>query len=255
MTGPGRRFDPAELLDDGTRTAAEVLDTADIARELELVAGRDAGAGEHFTDRVMAAIATEPTPQPTIAFGLALRAGRARAALGAIGDSFRVAFSGGRPLAVRGQALALVLVVLVGVLGTGGGAAIGAARLLAPDATPTPTPTQEPTPSPTPEPLPSPTPSPSPTVSPTPTDTVEPTETAEPTGTDDGPEATDDSSGSGSGSGSNSGSGSDDSGDDRSGSDDTVFDDSGVDRSGSDDPATSGSSGSGSSGSDDTLDD
>lgn len=246
MTGPGRRFDPAELLDDeGTRTAADVLDTADIARELELVAGREAGPGEHFTDRVMAAIATEPTPQPTIAFGLALRAGRARAALGAIGDSFRVAFSGGRPLAVRGQALALVFVVLVGVLGTGGGAAIGAARLLAPDATPTPTPTEEPVPSPTPEPTPSPTPTPTPTDSPAPTPTAEPTETAEPTSTDDDePESTDDSSGSGSGSnsgtGSNSSSGSDDSstddsGGDRSGSDDTAPDDSGGDRSGSDD--------------------
>ena len=226
MTGPARRFDPNELQDEpGTLLPAELLAAAEVARELETIAGRDGGITEDFSDRVMAAIATEPTPQPAIALGMALRAGRARAALGAIGDSFRVAFGGGRPLAARGQALALALIVLVGVIGAGGGAAAGAARLLAPPISPTPSVPPSPPTSPSPSPTPSPSPSPSPLPTPTPPEATEPTATAEPTGTDDEtPETTDDSSGpgsgddsSGSGSG-NSGSGSDDSG---SGSDDS----------------------------------
>ena len=114
MTGPGRRFDPAELLDDETSlSAADQLATASIARELEAIADRDGGVAQDFTDRVMASIAAEPTPAPTVAFGVALRTRRVRSALAAIVDSFRVGLGGGgRPLAVRGQALALALVVL-----------------------------------------------------------------------------------------------------------------------------------------------
>ena len=107
----------------------------------------------------MAAIVAEPTPKPTRVFGAALRAGRFGTAVAAIGDAWRVAFGGGRPFAVRGQALALVLVVLIGVLGLGGGAAVGASRLLNPDVVPSPSPAPS-VPAPSPSPAPSLVPSP-----------------------------------------------------------------------------------------------
>ena len=238
MTGFGPRFDPTELVDDPTEvSASDLRRMGGVARELEAVAEREPSASPDFTDRVMAAIAAEPTPQPTLVFGLALRAGRVGQSLRAIGDAWRVAFGSGRPLAVRGQALALALVVLIGAVGLGGGAAIGAARLLAPDTTDEPTPTPSPVlPSPSPLPSPSlqPSPSPSPTATPEATESAEPTESpddgaggATPTAspTDDGDDdrtddPNDDSSGSGSG-------------------------DDSVDRSG-DDSSGSGSSGSGS---------
>jgi hypothetical protein len=212
MSGFGRRFDPGELLDDPSAGQdAELLGTASVARELEAIAERDATVSADFTDRVMGAIAAEPTPQPTLVFGLALRAGRIRDSVRAVGDAWRVAFGAGRPLAVRGQALALALVVLVGAVGLGGGAAIGAAGLLAPDGTPEPSPSQV-VPSPSPSPSVDPSPSALPTETPEATETPEPTETAEPSETPD--DGLDDSSGPGSGDGTggnSSGSGSDDS--------------------------------------------
>lgn len=236
MTGFGPRFDPTELVDDPTEvSASDLRGMGGVARELEAVAEREPSASPDFTDRVMAAIAAEPTPQPTLVFGLALRAGRVGQSLRAIGDAWRVAFGPGRPLAVRGQALALALVVLIGAVGLGGGAAIGAARLLAPDTTDEPTPSPVlPSPSPLPSPSLQPSPSPSPTATPDATESAEPTESpddgaggAAPTAspTDDGDDdrtddPNDDSSGSGSG-------------------------DDSVDRSG-DDSSGSGSSGSGS---------
>ena len=45
---------------------------------------------EDFADRVMAAVAAEPSPQPIAALGTAVRGGRLGAALAAIGDSWRV---------------------------------------------------------------------------------------------------------------------------------------------------------------------
>ena len=125
MTGSGRRFDPAELSNDPVAlTEAEIVGATAIARDLEAIAERDDAPTVGFSDKVMAAIAAEPTPKPTSVFGAALRAGRFGTAVAAVGDAWRVAFGGGRPFAVRGQALALVLVVLIGVLGLGGGAAI-----------------------------------------------------------------------------------------------------------------------------------
>ena len=154
MTGPGRRFDLAELSDDQSAlTEAEIVAATAIARDLEAIAERDDAPTVGFSDKVMAAIVAEPTPKPTRVFGAALRAGRFGTAVAAIGDAWRVAFGGGRPFAVRGQALALVLVVLIGVLGLGGGAAVGASRLLNPDVVPSPSPAPSvPAPSPSPAP-------------------------------------------------------------------------------------------------------
>jgi len=232
MTGPARRFDPTELTDDPAGLGeAELTAASAMARDLEAIAERDTVPTGAFSDRVMEAIASEPTPQPTRVFGLALRTRRIGAAVAAVGDAWRVTFGSGRPIAVRGQALALVLVVAVALIGLGGGAAVGAARLLTPDVPPTPSPTPSvppspppsiaPSPSVEPSPTPSSSPSPSPTPDASPTDTGEPTETPEATGTDDsggnsGPGGGDDSGSDDSSSGSNSGSGSDSSGSDDS---------------------------------------
>jgi hypothetical protein len=217
MTGPARRFDPTELSDDPAAIGeAELTAASAMARDLEAIAERDTVPTGGFSDRVMEAIASEPTPQPTRVFGLALRARRIGAAVGAVGDAWRVTFGSGRPLAVRGQALALVLVVAVALVGLGGGAAVGAARLLTPDVAPTPSPTPSVPPSPAPSIAPSPSIEPSPTPTPTPTPEASPTDTGEPTET---PEATGtDDSGGNSGPGGGGGSGSDDSGPDDSGS-------------------------------------
>lgn len=203
MSDMGKRFDPSEL-DGGD--AAELSGLLRTARDLEAFA-----ASEHsmpsadFEDRVMAAIAAEPPPRAMLAGGF----------ITGIRNAWRLAWSGGRPMAVRAQAFALLLVVAVAVGSVGSLAAVGVARLLSPEIPP---PSLLPNPSPSPSPsLPSPSPSPSipatpspspslPSASPSPSDTAEPTETAEPNGTDDHGGG----SGSGSGSDSGSGSGSDD---------------------------------------------
>lgn len=140
MTGaqqPGR-FRPGELdaPDLGPGAEAELLGTA---RELEwLAASEDVGPGPGFADRVMAAVSREPAPQPLAA---ALGAARRRspfAALSALGDLWRVAFTGGRPFAVRLPAMALVALLVVGSVGAGALGAGGLAGLLGrtPGATP-----------------------------------------------------------------------------------------------------------------------
>jgi hypothetical protein len=184
----------------------------EMTRELELLTGgTPAVPAEDFADRVMTAIADEPLPQPVRAFGLAVVAGRFRAAAAAVGDSWRVATSGFAPAAVRAQAFALVLVVAVATITVAGGATVGAINLLSPNG---PTPTPAPTVSPAPSPSPSDEPVIDASTGPTPSETVEPTETPEPTGSDDHggrtprPTATGtDDHGGGSGSGSGSGSG------------------------------------------------
>ena len=68
---------------------------ANMARELEALGEMpDLRPAADFTDRVMAAIEREPVPQPAVALGSALRAGRFGLAASAVGDAFRVAFGG-----------------------------------------------------------------------------------------------------------------------------------------------------------------
>ncbi len=139
---------------------------ATMARDLESMTMTSAiQPSEGFADRVMLAIAAEPLPQPVRAFGIAFFGGHLRAAGSAIGDAWRVVSSGPAPLVVRAQALALVLVVLLGSLTLVGGATVGGFNLLAGPGTPPasgpppsllrPSPSQEPsviqTPSQTPE--------------------------------------------------------------------------------------------------------
>ena len=116
----------------------------DMSRELEALAAESAiRPPVGFVDRVMAAVAAEPLPQPARAFGLALLAGRLRAAGAAFGDSLRVVVGGSTPLAVRAQALGLVLVVAIGSIAVAGGAAVGAFDLLTANPPPPPGPTTQ----------------------------------------------------------------------------------------------------------------
>jgi hypothetical protein len=241
MSGPTRRFDPGELRVPGEPdpSVAEQADALLAARELEAVASSAiVRPTEGFEDRIMAAIATEPAPRLVARPASAVRGGLIASFLMTVRDSWGVASSGGRPMAVRAQAMAFVLLVVVAATAVAGVGAVGVGSLLDRGRSPAPSvepaPSVAPTPSvPTPSPSPSPSTSPSvePSVSPDASESTEPTETAEPTETDDSesetarptktpkpddtdePDETDDSSGSGSGddnSGSGSGGDSDD---------------------------------------------
>jgi len=158
-----------------------------MSRDLEGLAAESAiRPPTGFVDRVMAAVAAEPLPQPARAFGVALLGGRFRAAAATVGDAVRVVVGGSTPVAVRAQALALVLVLAIGSIAIAGGAAVGAIDLLSANQTPAPSQT---TPLPS-EPQSSPSPTPSPSFTPEPSSTPEMTETPEPTEPTETPEAT-----------------------------------------------------------------
>ena len=197
MSDFGRRFDPSELQDgdlatNGDAAAAELLV---VARELESFARSESVApSADFEDRVMAAIADEPPPRPVASGGFL---GLVRL----VRDAWQLAWSGGRPLTVRAQALVFVLLAAVALGSLGSLAVVGVGRFLSdnappPSVAPAPAPTPSPSIVPSPSPTTSPTATPSSTASPTPTDTAQPTETPEATET---AEAGDDSSGPGSG--------------------------------------------------------
>jgi hypothetical protein len=157
----------------------------DMSRAIEALASE---ASIHppvdFADRVMAAIATEPLPQPVRAFGVALLAGRLSAAAASVGDAWRVVAGGSTPLAVRVQSLALVLALTVASLAVAGGATVGAIGLLTSGPPPAPITTTPSPDAPVPsDPAPSQSPSPSPSLapdgSPDASPAAEPTETPE----------------------------------------------------------------------------
>lgn len=187
-----RPFQPSEL--EGTGDPAGSADLLAMARELERL---DSGAirpSDGFTDRVLAAIGSEPLPRPMAVAGLAAREGRLGAMVAALRDTWHVAWSGGRPLAARAQAMAFVLLLIVAVGSVSGLATVGTLNaLFPPNSSPSlqPTPALLTTPSPSVEPtekLPAtvPTASPEPTeatgpaATPEPTDTPEPADTPEP---------------------------------------------------------------------------
>jgi hypothetical protein len=200
---PGQ-FRPGELdaADLGPGIEAELLGAA---RELEWLARReDVGPGPDFVETVMAAVSREPAPRPVAA---ALGAARRRsplAALAALGDLWRVAFTGGRPLAARFPAMALVVLLVLGSVGVGAVGAGALAGLLgrSPEATPSLSPSTSASPSPEPSASPSPSPSPTasespeasgqpePSESPAPSGTLEPSETPTPTQPTDTPRPT-----------------------------------------------------------------
>jgi len=165
--------------DDEARVAAEMT------RDLEGVAAEiDIRPPAGFVDRVMAAVASEPLPQPARAFRVALLGGRLRPAMASLGDAWRVLGGGSRPLIVRAQALALVMLVTIGSLAIAGGATVGAIDLLSAIAPVSPPPTAPaptgPITSPLPSASPGATPVRSPDASPDASPTPEATETTEP---------------------------------------------------------------------------
>jgi hypothetical protein len=213
MNGAPARFSPEELPLDGRGVnAAAIGASLAVARELDaLVAAPVPDPTPGFASRVMAAIATEPVPQPLTVFTAALVHGRLTGMLAALRDAWRVSTSAGRPAPVRAQAFALVLLVVLTVGSVAGmaGAAAGLFDSRPPDGSPFPTapalvlpePSTEPTdkvaPTPTADPsspeatTPAPSRKPTVTARPTtratqrPTATPRRTATPEPTGTDD----------------------------------------------------------------------
>lgn len=194
MNGPGRRFDPSELheADGAPIDDAEAAAMLGVARELETFASADTVAPTSgFEDRVMAAIATEAPPRPVATGGVLA------GLLVAFRDAWRITWSGDRPLVVRAQALALVLLVFVAFGSAGTLAAVGVSRLLDDSSAP---PTTEPSTGPSndqasPDRPASETPSisPAPSMSPESSERVEPSGSIEPSETPDG---TDDGAGS-----------------------------------------------------------
>jgi uncharacterized membrane protein YgcG len=204
MTGPNRvvleELGPIEAGElDG---AIEAIAALDVAAEDVLVR-----TGPAFTDRVMAALADEPSPSPT-GFLVPIRR---RGFLAAFVESVRqawVSVGSGRPTFARGAALAYVLVVAIAGTSLVGAATFGAAGalgLLGPHES------SEPSPVPTIAPV----ITPAPTVAPpSPVPSVEPSESPDvPESSDDhgggsGPQPSDDHGGnSGPGGGSDDGSG------------------------------------------------
>ena len=173
MTGPGRRFDAYELVggEGPEPTAAELAEALLAARSLEAHASADlVQPSSGFEDRVMAAIATEPAPRAIILPGSAVRGGRPAAFVMTLRNAWAIAFSSNRPMAVRAQALGLVLVVAAAVGALTGVAAVGVGGVLSSQADPSPSvaaPTASPS-VPAPSASPSPAPSSSPSASPSP---------------------------------------------------------------------------------------
>ncbi len=190
MSGPIRRFDPTELTvpGDPAPPLSEQADALLAARELEtLAASEPIRPTEGFEDRVMAAIAGEPAPRLAVRPASAVRGGRVGAFLLAVREAWGVASTGGRPIAVRAQALAFVLLVVVAAGAMTTVAATGVGGLLDGNRGTTPTSAPAPTGPPTSTRRPEPTETPEATETAEPTETPEETETAEPTET---PEAT-----------------------------------------------------------------
>jgi hypothetical protein len=193
MIGP-RNVQPDEL---GDADGMDVQDAMRVGNRLnEAMDEVPITTREGFSDRVMTALAGEPTPGTT-GFLAPLRR---RGFLAGLGESVRQAWASvgsGRPMLGRSAALAYVLAVLIAGISLAGAATVGTAGALGlfdPASTPSPAPT---TPGPTAPPV---TTAPPPSIPPTPSPSPNMSEppdgpTPSPTQTDDGPEASDDHGG------------------------------------------------------------
>ena len=129
----GHGFSPLELVGPGGPPLAALSDSVAVARELELALEvSSVRLSNSFFDSVMTAIAAEPLPAPASAIVAAVRAGRSSALVGAMADSWRVAWAGGRPLAVRLQGFAFVLMITLAIAALSGAVLVGALGALQP---------------------------------------------------------------------------------------------------------------------------
>lgn len=227
MIGP-RNVRPDELgdaqemdVDDALRVASRLLDSVD---------DQPVTTSEGFTDDVMAALATEPTPGTT-GFLVPLRRLGPLAGFRESIRQARASIGSGRPILGRTAALAYVLAVAIAGLSLTGAATLGAAGALGLLGA---TPTQSPVPL-TPAPTEPPASDPPATIAPPPS-AVEPTEAATPSPKEtedesEGPDDDGDNSGPGGGDERNE----DDSGGEGDGADDDSEESSGPDGSGGDD--------------------
>ena len=172
MTQP---FRPDELLGpDGSADPAELAAALDVARQIERTVGSDGvRPTPGFSDRVMAAVATQPAP----------RRSRLAALAGVLRVAVQTTVNANRPPLVRARALAIVLAALLALGSIGGAAtlaAAGALNLFQPHPSSGPLFTPHPQLSPSHDP--NETNDPGRTTEPTePTETAEPGETPEPT--------------------------------------------------------------------------
>ena len=186
MTGRGGMNHPWEA-DEVAPADARQIRTA--AAELERFArATDFAPRAGLSAQIMASLAAEPTPAPLTALSDATRRRRLAAMLAALRDTWRVTFTGGRPVAIRLSA-AMVVVVLLATVGSAGGlAAVGAWSVLNPPATspaPSPSVDQPPVVVPPAQPslsvtMPPATMGPEPSMSPAPTQSQRPTSSATP---------------------------------------------------------------------------
>jgi len=144
MTGRSGPFRPDEVRGADVPAAdGELAAASAMARDLETVTSEDVHPDQGFVDRVMAAVASEPRPQPLGILEPVRREPTPHGFLVSIRGAWATAVRGlGRPFAARALALAYVLVIVVAGTSLTSAAAIGAASaigILGPARTPAPT--------------------------------------------------------------------------------------------------------------------
>jgi hypothetical protein len=186
VTGRGGMNHPWEADEVAPSDATQMRSAA---AELERFArATDIAPRAGLSAQIMASLAAEPTPAPLTALSDATRRRRLAGMLAALRDTWRVAFTGGRPVAIRLSAAMAVVVLLATVGSVGGLAAVGAWSALNPPATsPAPSPSVDQVPVIVPPMQPNPsvttprsTVGPEPTMSPTPMQSQGPTPSATP---------------------------------------------------------------------------
>jgi negative regulator of sigma E activity len=121
------RFGPDEL---GQAEGNELVDSLETIRSLESVAAdANVRVGTAFTDRVMAALADEPTPTPAGFLAPLRRRGLVTGFVESLRQAWR-SMGAGRPVFARAAALAYVLAVVLAGTSLAGAATFGAAGAL-----------------------------------------------------------------------------------------------------------------------------
>ena len=113
MTGRGGMSNPWKADEVGPADAEQIRGAA---AELERFAqATDIAPRAGLGAQIMAALAAEPTPAPLTALSYATRRRRLAAMLAALRDTWRVAWTGGRPVAIRLSAAMVVVLFMSGL--------------------------------------------------------------------------------------------------------------------------------------------